>query len=194
MKKFLVVFLTAFLCTVSATASNKQTTCEKAYNVRQKVINKHGERAPGRNICRQGMRFKWVSDDKKHSHWFSRPAKESEKRDYLHAMKRLIAPAPPYLTYNAVQPGQPPAGTLSRSLAPSGLANCIVSHESGGNPQATNGQYHGIAQWSHEAWIRMGGGRYSSDPLGATREQQLQILSDGLARFGCNDWCPYDGC
>jgi len=74
------------------------------------------------------------------------------------------------------------------------LARCIVHYESRGNPRAVNGQYHGIAQWSPEAWRRHGGRRYSRDPLFASYGQQWRVLVGALRRFGCRDWCPFDPC
>lgn len=79
-------------------------------------------------------------------------------------------------------------------MAPAGTASCIVQHESHGDPTATNGQYGGIAQWSPEAWQRMGGTRYAASPTQASYTQQVQVLSYGLSHYGCHDWCPYDGC
>lgn len=76
----------------------------------------------------------------------------------------------------------------------SGLAQCIITVESHGNPQANNGSHFGIAQWSIEAWTRMKGTQFAPTPLGATYDQQVQVLNYGLAHYGCNDWCPYDPC
>jgi hypothetical protein len=83
---------------------------------------------------------------------------------------------------------------VAREASLNGLASCIVHYESGGNPRAVNGIYGGIAQWSPEAWSRMGGTRFASTPTNATYAQQVQVLMDGLARFGCRDWCPFDPC
>ena len=74
------------------------------------------------------------------------------------------------------------------------LARCIVHYESRGNPHAQNGQYHGIAQWSPEAWRRHGGHRYARDPLYASWGQQWRILLRALRIYGCRDWCPFDPC
>lgn len=75
----------------------------------------------------------------------------------------------------------------------SALARCIIERESGGNPQAVNGQYEGIAQWSPSSWIGGGGGRFAPTPLGATYAEQVIILNDMLpAQAG--QWTPYDGC
>lgn len=163
---------------------HSQSICARAYIARTKVIQRHGKRAPGRNICRYGVVAKKGA----------RQANIKERWRYLLELQHLIAPAPAYLSRAAGPPRQPPAGTLSSSYSPTGLAACIVSRESGGNPRATNGQYHGIAQWSPTIWARDGGLRYAGDPVNATYQQQLQVLSYGLALHGGGDWRPYDGC
>lgn len=117
-----------------------------------------------------------------------------ERAKYLSQLERLLHPAPAYLSVVAGSPAHLPGGTLSPSYTPTGVAACIVERESGGNPQATNGQYHGIAQWGHPAWVKDGGLKYSYDPLGATYEQQLLVLSYGLSHFGSGDWSNFDGC
>lgn len=177
-----IIFIMVILC---STASAKSApVCTKAYGVRMAVIAKHNKRAPGRNICRYGVR---------HSDGTIVPAKYSQKKRYLFQLRVLTNPVP-YLNVSAVPPSQLPAGTLSASYSPSGLAACIVRVESGGNPTADNGTHQGIAQWSPEAWERHGGKQYASTPAGATYQQQLQVLSNGLARYGCADWCPFDPC
>lgn len=91
-------------------------------------------------------------------------------------------------------------GAVARSTpmtyeAPSsGLASCIIQHESGGNPEAVNGQYEGIGQWSPNAWAQYGGTKYASSPTGASYSQQVAVLnSEGTA--GMEDQQgQYDGC
>jgi hypothetical protein len=174
----------AALAAISAApAEAKNTTlCYKAHGIRESVVKKHGKQAPGRNICRYGL---------PNGH----KATVNQKAKYVRALKRLNAPAPQYLVKTAGPPTQPPAATMSVHFAPAGgKAACIVTHESGGNPLARNGQYSGIAQWSQEAWQRHGGTKYAATPTGATKQQQLIVLSQGLSRYGCRDWCPFDGC
>ena len=177
----LVAVCLAMLCLPTASQAN---VCSKAFSVRVAVVKKHGKRAPGRNICRFGV---------KHSNGRVVPATYRQKKRYLLQLRALNGSSA-YLSVNAVPPRQNPAGTLSAGYAPSGLASCIVKRESGGNPQASNGSHWGIAQWTVEAWQRHGGGRYAPTPLGATYREQLQVLSDGLSKYGCRDWCPFDGC
>lgn len=177
----LVGALAVALTTAPASEAN---VCSKAYTVRAAVVHKHGKRAPGRNICRFGVKL---------SNGKVTDATYGQKKRYLFALRRLNGTMP-YLATRAVAPAQRPAGTLTAAYAPSGLASCIVHHESGGDPTAVNGIYTGIAQWSPEAWARMGGHRYAPSPLGASYQEQLQVLSDGLSHYGCRDWCPYDPC
>lgn len=84
----------------------------------------------------------------------------------------------------------PRAREASVTLSP--LADCIIRFESTYNPSAANGIYEGYAQWSPEAWRRMGGLRFASHPTAASPAEQKRVLMDGLARFGCRDWCPFD--
>lgn len=80
----------------------------------------------------------------------------------------------------------------ARAASVSALARCIAKVESTWNPQAVNGIHKGYGQWSPEAWQRHGGLRFASSPLGATPDQQLIVIEQGLQRFGCRDWCPFD--
>lgn len=188
MRTVLIVLAAALTLAVSApalAASNpRETLCTKAWPIRHAVIKHHGKRAPGRNICRQGIRRHDGS---------TYDASTRQKARYIRAMRRLLLDAN-YLNYSAGPPPVPPAGTMTARASPVGLAACIVRSESGGNPNANNGSHFGIAQWTIEAWLRHGGGRFASSPLGATYQEQLQVLDEGLSRFGCRDWCPFDPC
>ncbi len=76
----------------------------------------------------------------------------------------------------------------------SALASCIIQHESGGNPQAVNGQYSGIGQWSPYAWSEDGGRRYASTPLGASYNEQVTVLMGEGAAGMQQQQGQYDGC
>lgn len=178
-----VVAIVAALATAPASAAANKTMCYQAHGVRAEIVQKYGKKAAGRNICRHGLRG-------------GMKPTSGQKARYLRSLRRLNAPAPYQLIKTAGFPRVKPAGVMSPYYAPQpgSLAACIVHHESGGDPMAQNGQYHGIAQWSSEAWHRHGGGRFASDPHGATYQEQLLVLSDGLRRYGCRDWCPFDPC
>lgn len=188
MRVLLAVIAVSLVIVVPATASADMADCpkklEKTYSsFYKKVAKKHGKRAPGRNIRENGVLFRKVV--------FRATCGELRRsRSQLKKLNRRE----PYIAFSDVPPAQPPSGVRSVGMAPSGLASCIISAESGGNTQATNGQYGGIAQWSPEAWARHGGLRYASSPIGATYEQQLEVLNNGLKNYGCRDWCPFDGC
>lgn len=76
----------------------------------------------------------------------------------------------------------------------SALAACIIWHESGGNPQAVNGQYEGIGQWSPAAWALDGGLRFASTPLGASYSQQVMVLNGEGTAGMIRQQGVYDGC
>jgi hypothetical protein len=174
------VLAAALITPTSALAHDGGTIQHKNHYLRAKVIDLHGKRAPGCDLV--------AGQCKAHPN----PGWRRIHR-YFEQLRVLIHPRP-YLSTTAGMPTRPPAGTESPHYAATGLASCIVSHESGGNPTITNGQYGGIAQWSPEAWGRMGGHRYAPSPTQASYQDQLQVLSDGLKKYGCRDWCPYDGC
>lgn len=190
------VLFMALASPLFATADVPSTShrCVKAEKVREQVVKRHGKRAPGRDICKLGIIKKPRSERGNDLHPGVREPSWEKKRYYLNALRRLNAPLLTYVGVYAGKPLLPPADTMSATRYPTGVAGCIVDHESGGYPGAVNGQYHGIAQWSPEAWARMGGLKYASDPLGATYDEQLTVLNYGLVHYGCNDWCPFDGC
>jgi hypothetical protein len=139
----------------------KRSLCSRAYVARMAVVRLHGERAPGRNICRQGVRSRRGA---------VHAATVGEKVRYIRQLRRLVAPPPaPYLVRTAVPPPQPPAGTLSPGVASSGgSSNPMVNPacESGGNPQVVDpsGTYWGKYQFDAQTWAAHGGdpGAYGS--------------------------------
>lgn len=81
----------------------------------------------------------------------------------------------------------------ARAASVSFLARCIARVESTNNPQANrDGVHKGLGQWTAEAWARHGGLRFASSPLGATYDEQLIVIEQGLQGWGCRDWCPFD--
>lgn len=184
MRKSLAVVFTTTAC-LFVVAPAKAGLHAHYRHLYHRVAHRFGPRAPGRNIAKLGVVRHDSTVRRAHLH---------ELAVSIRTLKRILHP-PVYTFVRKVGPPPvPPSGSLTAQLAPSGLASCIVSRESGGNPTASNGTHFGIGQWTYEAWSRMGGTRYSASPLGASYQQQLQILSSGLQHFGCRDWCPYDGC
>lgn len=193
MRTYTLAALVAAFLIVPAPAQADYADCSKKteheYTVAHRQAAKKFETGAGRNIRRDGLRF-----------IFSRRARAviappfcSDLRHATRQLKRLLV-TPTYLRVRAVAPRQPPAGVKTRSFYPVGLADCIAFHESGYDPLASNGLHFGVAQWTIEAWLRHGGGRFAGHPHGATYQQQLVILNRGLERFGCIDWCPFDPC
>jgi hypothetical protein len=79
-------------------------------------------------------------------------------------------------------------------VAISGLEACIIERESGGDPEATNGQYEGLGQWSPAAWAEDGGTQYAPTPLGASAAEQEAVLSSEGAAGMEQQQGQYDGC
>lgn len=117
------------------TAPAEANVCSKAYSVRAAVVKKFGKRAPGRNICRFGV---------KHSNGKVRPARYAQKKRYLFALRNLNRPpVTRYVRVAAVPPRQAPAGALSpatryKSGGNYAIPASIVSCESGGSYTAVN--------------------------------------------------------
>jgi hypothetical protein len=75
-----------------------------------------------------------------------------------------------------------------------GFQSCVISRESGGNPNIWNASGHyGLYQFSESTWIAYGG---SAGSFGnASVAQQNQIFANAMATpSGASNWSPYDGC
>jgi nucleoid-associated protein YgaU len=83
-----------------------------------------------------------------------------------------------------------PAANYSGS---SGLQQCIISRESGGNSQVMNGSGHyGLYQFSASTWQAYGG---SAGSFGnASVAEQNTVFNNAIAAGGASNWTPYDGC
>lgn len=138
------VALGVILAALIAAAANARTRtmCQRANTIRPKVIRLHGKRAPGRDICRWGMRHG------------GHPSKHQRAR-YLRALRVLVTPPKyPTLVRTAVPPPHPPAGTQTAGVAPGGTLQRIAQCESGGDPNAVsaNGKYTGVVQFDDQTW------------------------------------------
>jgi LysM repeat protein len=70
---------------------------------------------------------------------------------------------------------------------------CVISRESGGNPQVTNGSGHyGLYQFSASTWAAYGGN--AADFGNASVAEQNQVFANAMAAGGQSNWAPYDGC
>lgn len=173
----LVALLPAASSARTSPTHGPPTICEKAYGVRQQVIKKHGKRAPGRNICRFGVKTKRGE----------RPAVLFERAKYLRQLRNLVKPPPVYLVRTAVAPYQAPAGTATSSIAAGGTLAQIAACESGGDPTAVspNGQYRGKYQFSRSTWQSVGG---VGDPAAAPEAVQDALAARLLATGGPGHW------
>lgn len=168
--------------TASAAQQDRPTLCERAYEVRQVVVKVHGKQAPGRNICRFGIKSqynkKWTKD-----------ATYVQKSQYVAQMKRLLRPAPsPFLVRAAVPPAQAPAGTLTASAkAPAGgILARIRACESGGNYSTNTGNgYYGAYQFDQQTWNSVGG---SGSPAAASPGEQDIRAAALLKQRGTSPW------
>lgn len=115
------------------------------------------------------------------THTFSAP------RTYTHSSPRTYTYTAP--THHSVSH----ASTGGGAVAGSGLEQCIISRESGGNASAYNPNGHwGLYQFSRSTWEAYGGSAasYGSASAGA----QQQVFHNAIAAGGASNWTPYDGC
>jgi Transglycosylase-like domain/LysM domain len=90
---------------------------------------------------------------------------------------------------------RPLAGTGSVSPAGfSGFEQCVITRESGGNPQVMNASGHyGLFQFSFSTWVEYGGN--PADFGDASVAEQEQVFGNAMATPGGElNWSPYDGC
>lgn len=102
---------------------------------------------------------------------------------------------PPVVTTTTV----PPAPVVVTPAPPVGdnqsIWDCIISHESGGNPAAVNPSSGagGLFQFLPSSWLAYGGGQFAALPEQATVAQQWQIAIAAQAQSGWYPWVG-DGC
>jgi hypothetical protein len=126
----------AMPATAQADKADCSPSLERSYsNLYRTVAKRHGVRAPGRNIRRDGVRFRGVTFE----------ATCGELRRSRSQLRRLAhRPSERTLRTEAVQPAQPPAGVKSAQVdgiyEPGGWAipEHIVRCESGGDYSASN--------------------------------------------------------
>lgn len=151
--------------------------------LRHHVIREHGASAAGRDMLMDGR-----SD--------GHPVTDAGIVDSIHVYWRILWP--PRIRRATLTRYSTTGSTVVTqsvgSVTPSSYERCIINAESGGRPNAVNGQYSGIGQWSVTQWQADGGGRYSSTPLGASYSQQEIILrGEGRAGMGQQQG-RYDPC
>jgi LysM repeat protein len=113
------------------------------------------------------------------------------------------APAPAPATSAATSGGSGSSGgstqsapvqTVSTSTgSTSAFQACVISRESGGNPQVMNASGHyGLYQFSASTWAAYGGN--PADFGHASVAEQNQVFANAMAAGGESNWAPYDGC
>ena len=118
------------------------------------------------------------------------PAAATSSSDSEAAPAQQAAPV-----QQAAAPVQAAAASVSSSGAyPGGsFGACVVSRESGGNPQVMNSTGHyGLYQFSASTWAAYGGNPASFG--NASVAQQNQVFANAIAQGGQSNWSPYDGC
>jgi hypothetical protein len=173
MPKQIVVALVAAVTVVApatASAASHQSVCDKAYTARQQVVKHHGKRAPGRNICRFGV---------KHSDGHVVKATYGQKKRYLGQLRRLLTPM-----MVAGAPGQRPAGVQTPHA--NGTLEAIAACESGGNPRTNTGNgFYGKYQFTLSTWQAVGG---SGNPAAASEAEQDMRAAKLYAQAGPGQW------
>lgn len=174
--RLLLVALTASLVLVPSVEA-KTTTLKQQYSALYYAVkDKHGTRAPGRNIRRYGIRFD-VKADGKQGPWDTREPTYHELGTSIRQLKMLLTPPHALLVRTAVPPSQPPSGVMTASQrAPvGGPLSRIAACESGGNPQAVNPNGHyGKYQFDLQTWRAFGG---TGLPSSAPESVQDQVAS-----------------
>lgn len=152
-----VIAAATLVAVPAAQAKDRTTICESAYGVRTAVIKKHGKRAPGRNICRHGIKTKTGA----------RKATTRERAKYKRALKQLNS-----VYVQAGPPRRPPAGTQTAQPLRAGGPERFVQCESGGDWNAVNpssgayGRYQLMPMHFGSGGLCAGESR---DPAGQTR-------------------------
>jgi hypothetical protein len=188
MRKFLVVVavtLAGLTATTPASAARFDGPLGKKYlRLYAKVKAKHGDRAPGRNIVKHGVRFKWKSDDGKRSHWGVRDARRSEVRESAARLRAWAFPAAQLLS--AANPSPPPSNVATPRVVGGHLA-AIRACESGGNYGAVSstGKYRGAYQFDYGTWASVGG---TGDPAAASPAEQDKRAAILYSQRGAAPW------
>lgn len=163
----------------SAKNQDKPTICERADNVRNTVVNRYGKRAPGRDICKQGMNGKHRV----------RPATTKEKWNYLVALRRLKQAR---ATLDSGSPRVNPAGTATPRAKAPGILYAIRMCESGGNYSTNTGNgFYGAYQFTVGTWQAFGGRGY---PHLASPAEQDRVAANLYAAVGTHTSASWPNC
>jgi hypothetical protein len=159
----------------SALAHDKGSVQHKNQYLRAKVIKLHGERAPGRNIVKQGLR-----NGKKPSY--------KKIRAYFNQMRQMILPKPAARYVSAGKPYQAPAGTATARATGAPLASIRACETRGQpNPYSTNtgNGFYGAYQFTPGTWQSVGG---SGNPAAASPAEQDKRAAILYSQRGAQPW------
>jgi len=157
------------------------TKLERKYQARYKEVRqRHGTRAPGRNIGDHGVvrRNQTVRD--------ARCREVAQSARQLRTL--LTVPKVPQLATRAVQPAQMPSGVQSAEtrVAPNSHLAAIAQCESGGNYGTNTGNgFFGAYQFTLSTWASVGG---SGNPAAASPAEQDKRAAMLYAREGAAPW------
>ena len=177
------VAITALPATAQADRSDCPRKLERSYSKHYRMVAKrHGTRAPGRNIRKQGMLVTWGKNGR---HKAAFDAMCSELRTSRRQLRKLLTPPrvrwPAQLATAAVPPPQRPSGVSSSGTVASGAggsSNAYVNPacESGGNSQVVSpsGQYWGKYQFDYGTWVAHGG---SGSSYGSASEAEQDRIA-----------------
>jgi hypothetical protein len=177
--------ITALPATAQADRSDCPRKLERSYSKHYRmVVNRHGTRAPGRNIRKHGMLVSW---GRKNRHKVAFTAMCSELRRSRRQLKRLLAPPVyPTLERTAVPPPQRPAGVSSSGTTAGPVLEAIAQCESGGNPSTDTGNgFYGKYQFTLETWAGVGG---SGNPAHASEAEQDKRAAILYSQAGAQPW------
>lgn len=107
------------------------------------------------------------------------------------AVQTTVQPAPVPTT----APVPAPASVAVAAPSGSTIWDCIIAHESGGNPSAVNPSSGagGLFQFLPSSWLAYGGGQFAPLPEEASAADQWVIAEAAQARSGWYPWVG-DGC
>jgi hypothetical protein len=167
----LVMSITGFAATADG---GVKLQYQRAYSA---VKHKHGKRAPGRNILRDGIRGQ---------HGI-RAATQKELRRSTVQLKQILHPVRVVRYLAPAAPAQPPAQVQTMRAPAGGTLDAIAQCESGGNPHAVGGggAYRGKYQFDYGTWQSVGG---SGDPAAAPEAEQDRRAAMLYAQSGSNPW------
>jgi transglycosylase-like protein len=86
-----------------------------------------------------------------------------------------------------------PVSTVSVTAPPGSFQSCVISRESGGNPNVMNSSGHyGLYQFDYGTWVSGGGN--PADFGHASVAEQNRVFQVVYAARGAEPWAPSDGC